>query len=366
MLTDQTIKSSKFLLPLSFIYGLVVGVRNSMFDHKIIKSESYDIPVICVGNLAVGGTGKTPHTEFIIKMLKDRFRIAVLSRGYKRESHGFILATNESSSKDIGDEPYQMKRKFPEILVAVDGDRRRGIKNLLSLDADIRPEVILLDDAFQHRYVSPSLNILLTDSHRIYTKDRLLPYGRLREPKEGAARADVVIVTKCEEEIQPIEFRIIEEEIHLAPYQKLFYSKIVYGELEPLFNRVAKRRNLSKLDDSTHIILLSGIASPKPLLHEIEKYTRNVTSITFPDHHNFDKHDIREIDGKINSIDSKDKIIITTEKDAARLRDLPCLPKKWQSIIYCLPITIGFCQGRESQFRSLILKHIETFTLKRL
>lgn len=366
MLTNQTIKSSKFLLPLSFIYGLVVRVRNSMFNHKILKSESYDIPIICIGNLAVGGTGKTPHTEYIIRMLKERYRIAVLSRGYKRESSGFILANDNSSSRDIGDEPYQMKRKFPDIIVAVDADRRRGIRKLLSLGTDIRPEVILLDDAFQHRYVTPSLNILLTDSHRIYTKDRLLPYGRLREPKEGAERADVIIVTKCEEDIQPIEFRIIEEEIHLAPYQKLFYSKIVYGELEPLFKGVAKRRELSKIESSTHVILISGIASPEPLLREVGKQTKSIISITFPDHHSFDKQDIKSIESKINGIDSDDKIIITTEKDAARLRDLPFLPKSWQSMIYCLPITIAFRQGKESQFMDLIYKHIETFTLKRI
>lgn len=223
MLTDHTIKFNKLLTPFSFLYGIGVRFRNQLFDWKILRTERYDLPIICVGNLTVGGTGKTPHTEYIIRLIKDRYRVAVLSRGYKRKTSGFLLADQRSTSKDIGDEPYQMKRKFPDILVAVDADRRRGIRNLLALPENKRPEVIVLDDAFQHRYVAPTLNILLTDCHRLYTQDKLLPAGRLREPVDGARRADVIIVTKCESYIQPIDFRIIEEDIHLSAYQELYF-----------------------------------------------------------------------------------------------------------------------------------------------
>ena len=314
MLTDHTIKFNKLLTPFSFLYGIGVRFRNQLFDWKVLRTERYDLPIICVGNLTVGGTGKTPHTEYIIRLIKDRYRVAVLSRGYKRKTSGFLLADQRSTSKDIGDEPYQMKRKFPDILVAVDADRRRGIRNLLALPENKRPEVIVLDDAFQHRYVAPTLNILLTDCHRLYTQDKLLPAGRLREPMDGARRADVIIVTKCESCIQPIDFRIIEEDIHLSAYQELYFSRILYGELEPVFS----------------------------------------------DHHAFDRHDIQKIQTAFKRLTSTSKLIIITEKDAARLRDLPSLPMEWFSHLYCLPITVGFCMDREKQFQELIVKHIDT------
>ena len=269
MLTDHTIKFNKLLTPFSFLYGIGVRFRNQLFDWKVLRTERYDLPIICVGNLTVGGTGKTPHTEYIIRLIKDRYRVAVLSRGYKRKTSGFLLADQRSTSKDIGDEPYQMKRKFPDILVAVDADRRRGIRNLLALPENKRPEVIVLDDAFQHRYVAPTLNILLTDCHRLYTQDKLLPAGRLREPMDGARRADVIIVTKCESCIQPIDFRIIEEDIHLSAYQELYFSRILYGELEPVFSGKAPKRTLKGLASTTEVLLVSGIASPAPLEKEI-------------------------------------------------------------------------------------------------
>ena len=295
MLTDHTIKFNKLLTPFSFLYGIGVRFRNQLFDWKILRTEPYDLPINCVGHLTVGGTGKTPHTEYIIRLIKDRYRVAVLSRGYKRKTSGFLLADQRSTSKDIGDEPYQMKRKFPDILVAVDADRRRGIRNLLALPENKRPEVIVLDDAFQHRYVAPTLNILLTDCHRLYTQDKLLPAGRLREPMDGARRADVIIVTKCESCIQPIDFRIIEEDIHLSAYQELYFSRILYGELEPVFSGKAPRRTLKGLASTTEVLLVSGIASPAPLEKEIHKYTEHVTSLVFPDHHAFDRHDIQKI-----------------------------------------------------------------------
>ena len=239
-------------------------------------------------------------------------------------------------------------------------DRRRGIRNLLALPENKRPEVIVLDDAFQHRYVAPTLNILLTDCHRLYTQDKLLPAGRLREPVDGARRADVIIVTKCESCIQPIDFRIIEEDIHLSAYQELYFSRILYGELEPVFSGKAPRRTLKGLASTTEVLLVSGIASPAPLEKEIHKYTEHVTSLVFPDHHAFDRHDIQKIQTAFKRLTSTSKLIIITEKDAARLRDLPSLPMEWFSHLYCLPITVGFCMDREKQFQELIVKHIDT------
>ena len=198
MSTNNKIKLYSLLTPLSFIYGIVVWIRNILFDWGIFTSEQYSIPIISIGNLSVGGTGKTPHTEYLIQLLIDKYRIAVLSRGYKRKTSGYLLATSQSTSFDIGDEPYQIKRKYPNILVAVDSNRRRGILNLLSLPIEQRPEVILLDDAYQHRYVQPSLSIVLSDFHRLFYLDRLLPVGHLREPASNIHRADKVIVTKCE------------------------------------------------------------------------------------------------------------------------------------------------------------------------
>ena len=313
MLTDHTIKFNKLLTPFSFLYGIGVRFRNQLFDWKILRTERYDLPIICVGNLTVGGTGKTPHTEYIIRLIKDRYRVAVLSRGYKRKTSGFLLA-----------------------------------------------EVIVLDDAFQHRYVAPTLNILLTDCHRLYTQDKLLPAGRLREPMDGARRADVIIVTKCESYIQPIDFRIIEEDIHLSAYQELYFSRILYGELEPVFSGKAPKRTLKGLASTTEVLLVSGIASPAPLEKEIHKYTEHVTSLIFPDHHAFDRHDIQKIQTAFKRLTSTSKLIIITEKDAARLRDLPSLPMEWFSHLYCLPITVGFCMDREKQFQELIVKHIDT------
>jgi len=220
--------------------------------------------------------------------------------------------------------------------------------------------VIVLDDAFQHRYVAPTLNILLTDCHRLYTQDKLLPAGRLREPMDGARRADVIIVTKCESCIQPIDFRIIEEDIHLSAYQELYFSRILYGELEPVFSGKAPKRTLKGLASTTEVLLVSGIASPAPLEKEIHKYTEHVTSLIFPDHHAFDRHDIQKIQTAFKRLTSTSKLIIITEKDAARLRDLPSLPMEWFSHLYCLPITVGFCMDREKQFQELIVKHIDT------
>ena len=229
------ISINKNLLPLSWFYGLGVGFRNLLFEMGILKSRSFNVPVISVGNITVGGTGKTPHVEYLIRLMKDRAKVAVLSRGYKRKSHGFVLASKNTTVNDIGDEPYQMKTKFPDITVAVDRKRTRGIDKLTSGEQVKDTDVILLDDAFQHRYVKPGINILLVDYHRLIIYDALLPAGRLREPVKSKDRADIVIVTKCPKDLKPMEFRVITKAMKLYPYQQLFFSTHEFESLRPVF-----------------------------------------------------------------------------------------------------------------------------------
>lgn len=229
------IKINEWLLPLSWLYGLGVRLRNQLYEMGILKSHTFGIPVIAVGNITVGGSGKTPHVEYLIRLLKDRMKVAVLSRGYKRKSRGYVLAGPETVSSEIGDEPYQMKNKFPDVFVAVDKDRCEGIRNLTTDETTKETDVILLDDAFQHRRVKPGINILLIDYHRLIIYDKLLPAGRLREPQNGKNRADIVIITKCPTDLKPMEFRVLTKAMNLFPYQDLYFSTLEYGCPEPIF-----------------------------------------------------------------------------------------------------------------------------------
>lgn len=340
MQMDNEIHFNKWLRPLSFLYGAVIKWRNRLFDRGFLPSEKYPIPVICVGNLAVGGTGKTPHTEYIIRLLKNRYRVAVLSRGYKRKTSGFILATAQSTSREIGDEPCQMKTKFPDILVAVDADRRRGIRNLLALPAADRPQVIILDDAFQYRYVNPLQSIVLTDCHRLAYEDRLLPEGRLREPFNTIERADVIIVTKCSKHMTEAEYGAIEERLHARSHQSVFFSHIVYGGIEPVCPEAARPLSREMIGRDEDILLISGIASPKLFIEEAKKYSKNIHAVVFPDHHAFDKSDLRKLDAIYTGMSSPGKFILATEKDAVRLKGNPLVPESWKSVLYYLPITI--------------------------
>ncbi|MDH6534590.1 tetraacyldisaccharide 4'-kinase [Parabacteroides sp. 52] len=358
MPSDSAIKPKYYLAPFAFFYGLGVRLRNQLFNWGILPVERYPVPVICIGNLTVGGTGKTPHTEYLIRMLQKRYKIAVLSRGYKRKSSGYLLATTESTSEDIGDEPYQIKRKFPHILLAVDSDRRRGIRNLLALPEEKKPEVILLDDGFQHRYVKPSLSILLTDYHRLFYYDKLLPVGRLREHADAVRRTDIVIVTKCEKDLKPIEYRIIEDDLKLFAHQELFFTRVIYDDLKPVFPEASPRvlRDIRRNDD---VLVISGIASSAPFVEEISRYSKKVTAINYPDHHSFEKQDIQKLRSLFDKMTSTEKLIIVTEKDAARLLNNPYMPEEWKPVLYALPITVTFCGKRETLFDQIILKHIK-------
>lgn len=360
MAIDRDIKLNYLLAPFSFLYGIGVRLRNQLFDWGFLHAEQYTVPIICIGNLSVGGTGKTPLTEYIINVLSSNYRVAVLSRGYKRKTSGFILAKEQSTSREIGDEPYQMKRKFPDLLVAVDSDRRRGINNLLALPEVQRPEVIVLDDAFQHRYVTPSLAIVLTDYNRLFYYDRLLPVGRLREPQIGIRRADVVVVTKCEEGLKPIEYRIIEEDMKLKAHQRLYFTRVAYGEIQPVWPTLAKPRTCADIKKNDDVLLLAGIASPAQFIGEMEKLSAKVVALTFPDHHPFGKQDIRKIKSAFDAMTSPGKLILVTEKDAARLLDNPLVPEEWKPVMYSLPISVDFCVGKEQPFEEMIKKHVVT------
>ena len=348
------IKINRWLQPLSWFYGLGVRFRNTLFETGFLKSRSFSIPVISVGNITVGGTGKTPHVEYLIRLLQDHSRVAVLSRGYKRKSHGFQIANESSTARTIGDEPFQMKQKFPKVIVAVDKNRVHGIEALNQKYQDI--DVILLDDAFQHRYVKPGINILLVDYHRLIIYDTLLPAGRLREPLTGKNRADMVIITKCPKDLKPMEYRVITKAMDLYPYQQIFFTTLEYGELTPLFKKEAPTVNLDKLKDH-NALLLTGIASPRQMKEDLTPVVSKLSMLSFPDHHAFSQKDIEQISSEFAKLPSP-KCIITTEKDAARIIGLEGLSNEIKENIYILPVRIKFMLNQEEKFNENIIGYV--------
>lgn len=329
------------LFPLSLLYGCIVFLRNKLYDLGIFKSTEFEIPTISVGNLTMGGTGKTPHIEHLVRILKPEFYIATLSRGYGRKTKGYVLSDTQSTAKDIGDEPLQFKKKFSGLRVAVDGNRVRGIKKLLKEFPSL--QTILLDDAFQHRAVKPGLSIVLTDFGKLYMNDHIFPTGSLREFKSGIRRADIIIVTKCPEILLPIERKRLLNEIKPLPHQHVYFSYIKYGDFIPVtgdaINIFAKEfyfeRNFS-------IILLTGIANTTPLEYYLKDKVKNIIPVKYQDHHHFTKEDLKNIQKIFNNIASANKIILTTEKDAMRLKS----PEYGEIIkdlpLFYIPIEIDF------------------------
>ena len=360
---ENFIKIHKWLYPASLCYWAVTSLRNKLFDWGNLRSKSFDIPVICIGNLAVGGTGKTPHTEYLIKLLSQKFQIAVLSRGYKRRTRGYILSSLNNNVQNIGDEPYQIKSKFPNILVAVDEDRCHGIEQLLKVK-NPPIDVILLDDAFQHRYVKAGLNILLTDYHRLFCDDTLLPAGRLRESVNGKNRANIVIVTKCPKNIKPIDFNIITKRLNLFPYQQLYFSSFNYRSLKPVFPVQAGKlnRELTTLQKNEEILLVTGIASPAAIIEELESYTSHIDLLSFNDHHNFSSRDIQLIKERFGKLKGKHRLIITTEKDATRLADNLTLDDELKKYIFALPIEVEILQNQQDIFNQRIIEYVRENT----
>ena len=358
---EHFFKIHKWLYPASWLYGAAVIIRNKLFDWGLLRSKSFDIPVICVGNLSVGGTGKTPHTEYLIKLLQDNYRVAVLSRGYKRHTQGYVLATPQSTARTIGDEPYQMYTKFPSVTLAVDENRCHGIEQLLALK-EPAIDVVLLDDAFQHRHVKPGLSILLTDYHRLFCDDTLLPAGRLREPAGGKNRAQIIIVTKCPQDIKPIDYNIITKRLNLYPYQQLFFSTFRYGNLRPVFGQGVKETEVSM---DTDILLVTGIASPAPIWERLEKYSRHIETLSFGDHHDFSHKDMLQIKERFNRLSAEKRLIITTEKDATRLVNHPDLAEELKPFIYALPIEIEILQNQQDKFNQHIIDYVRENTRNR-
>ena len=325
------IKTYPLLTPLSWIYGAGVRLRNMLFDCGVLHSRAFDVPVISVGNLTVGGTGKTPHTEYLIRLLSQHHQVAVLSRGYKRKSRGYVLAAADTPMQQIGDEPYQMKQKFPHIHMAVDKDRCRGIENLCRPDITPATDVVVLDDSYQHRYVKPGINILLMDYHRLIYFDRLLPVGRLREHQSGKKRADIVIVTKCPTYLTPMDMRGIERSLALQSWQKLFFSTLQYPD--------------SWDDIGENPLLVTGIAAPRQMEYDLKKHIPRFDIMAFPDHHAFSKRDIEAIRRRANG-----RTILTTEKDATRLQGLP---------VRVIPVEVAFMgTGKQEEFNQIILDYV--------
>ncbi|MDE5675809.1 MAG: tetraacyldisaccharide 4'-kinase [Muribaculaceae bacterium] len=337
------------LTPLSWLYGFVTWVRNWMFDSKILKEEEFDIPVICVGNITVGGTGKTPHVEYIVGNLASELEIAVLSRGYKRKTKGFVLANSKSTPDIIGDEPFQIYQKFGmKVHVAVCENRRNGIKELMRLYPGL--QMIVLDDAFQHRWVKPKVSVLLTDYSRPFYNDKLLPLGRLRESSVQVNRADIVIVTKCPEDLMPIQFRIVTKELDLMTYQKLFFSRYEYGQLRPVFADDAPyQASLGTFTSNDSVLLLTGIAHPRYFVRHFRNYPFKVKVNHFPDHHDFSREDIRAIAEKFKNMAGERKIIITTEKDAVRLMHNPYFPQELKPFTFYQPVAVKMINGLDDK-----------------
>lgn len=355
----------KYLLPFALMYGLVVRIRNFLYDMEILRSVEFDIPVIGVGNITVGGTGKTPQVEYLVRFLKKQYRTAVLSRGYRRLSGGFVSASPDVTAAQIGDEPLQIYRKFPDIDLAVDADRIRGIRLLLEKNPSL--EVIVLDDAFQHRRVKPGLMILLIDHNRMITDDLLLPAGNLREPVSGIQRAHIIIVTKCPPDMKPVDCRIIESKLRPLTHQKVFFSFLRYGDLLPVYKNAAPALPPEKLKaKSAHVFLVSGIANPAPLEHFMEQYAARLTRFVFPDHHRYSPRDLIKIFKAYDQSDAPEKYIITTEKDAMRLQALNDIDDDIRRRFYYLPVEVGFSGEDEKLFQKEITGFIHRMQQSRI
>ena len=350
------LKSFRYLLfPFAFLYGAVIWIRNRLFDMNILKSASFNFPIICVGNLAVGGTGKTPMVEYLVGLLKQQYKTATLSRGYKRKTKGFAIANDSTTALDIGDEPMQFHQKFPEITVAVGEERLVAIPQVLHQKPDT--EVIILDDAFQHRQVKAGLNILLTDYRNLFTRDHIIPAGDLRDVKSSRKRAEIIVVTKCKSDLSIDEKNELIQEIDPLPHQKVLFTEILYSRPYHLFNK-----QQTNIGTATDVLLLCGIANPKPIKEFLTKHVHFYEMIRYPDHHIFTIDDLKEIKRHFEKLESDNKIILTTEKDAVRLEkyinELSTYP------IFVLPVQHSFLFGEAPVFESLVTDFIASFKAK--
>jgi tetraacyldisaccharide 4'-kinase len=324
-------------------------LRNHLYDKGIYKSYQFDVPVISIGNITAGGTGKTPTTELVVRLLKSQHKVAVLSRGYKRKTRGFRIVDTDATTREVGDEPLQMRKKYEDVIVAVDANRKRGITQLLSLPQEIRPEVIVLDDAFQHRKVRPLKNILLIDYNRPLFKDNLLPIGRLRDLPEQIRRADAIIVTKSPEYLDEWERDIIKKANRINDYCPCFFARIKYCPIEPIFAELGDKRYIY----SKEVGLFTGIANIKPLLMHLSDIYEQITQTTYRDHHEFTRSNIRDIEYFARS--NPRALLLTTEKDAHRLVSNRHISSELKKRLFYIPIETEFLTNEEShRFRNFI------------
>ena len=337
------------LLPISLLYHIVLTIRHKLYDWHILRTTRFEKPVICVGNLNLGGTGKTPHTEYLIRLLKNDYRVATLSRGYGRRTKGFKLAETSSTYNDLGDEPLLYFKKFPGIQVAVDEDRVDGVTHLFEEQG---VEVVLLDDAFQHRSISAGLNILLTEYQRLYMDDYLFPAGTLRDVRSAAKRADIIVISKAPKDLSEQEKQQITNKLNISENQKVYFSYLEHAALQPL-NEAAKTFPPEEADGA---FAFCGIGNPKPFVEELKKRYHTVDFLPFGDHHAYKENDMKAVLDWYEKLDGEKKIIVTTEKDAARLTNSPYLCQFERTPLYDLPVTVRFHE--EEKFNEEILKYV--------
>ena len=352
------------LMPLAWIYTGAMALRNWAFDRGYLHETSFEdrVAIIGIGNIVAGGAGKTPHIEYLIRLLQREGigPIAVLSRGYKRESHGFVLAKPGISSAKLGDESFQLYRKFPEVIVAVDEKRVHGVQQLLKLEEP--PKVVLLDDCFQHRYIKPGLSICLSSYHRIIYQDHVIPAGLLREDSKGIHRADFVIITKCPKSLRDEELSEIQGHMPTSPNQPILYSGYRYGKLYNLATGLP-----TDVDPRREVLVVSGVADPTVMVNYVEKHFRLLDHLAYSDHHRFSYSDIKEMRTRLENVNNQGfctnnsgekPIIITTEKDAARLMDMKSIKQEFKERIYYLPTEVFFLDKYEESFNKIVLDYV--------
>lgn len=345
------------LQPAAWLYGLAVRLRNLLFNRGVLRETAFPLPVICVGNLSIGGTGKTPHVEHLLRLLSPGRSVAVLSRGYGRKTKGFRLVAESDAAEAVGDEPLQMKRRFPGVTVAVDGDRVEGLRRLTERPAEA-PDVVVLDDAFQHRYVKPGLSLLLTDYSRLFPLDRLLPAGRLREPASGKRRADVLVVTKCPPDLSQEERDEIRRLLDPLPRQRLFFTFLRYAPLRPFESGPSPAEIPSLV--GRKVLVITGIARHEPLLDHLRAQGAEVTSLAFRDHHAFTPADVRRINAAFELLPPTSRLAVTTEKDAVRLAALDGLSPRLVPALYVQPVETAFIGDETQVFNQFIIDYVTT------
>lgn len=353
MFSNFFLKSFRILLlPFALLYWLGIAIRNWLYNKNIIESTSFGLPLICVGNLSVGGTGKSPMVEYLVSNLKTDYKVATLSRGYKRKTKGYALADEKTTALEIGDEPMQFHLKFPDVPVAVGEERILAIPQLLHDKPGI--QAIILDDAFQHRAIKAGLNILLTDYNNLFTRDFYLPTGDLRDMKSSYKRAEIIIVTKCKKELNESEMQKLIKEINPLPGQHVFFTAIDYSRPYHIITKEEKG-----LSGKVEILLVTGIANPKPLKKLLEEHSNTYQMLQYADHHIFTIDDLKDIKESFDKINAKEKVILTTEKDAVRLlkfcdeiRDMP---------FYVVPVKHQFLFNQGAEFDQLIIDFIRNF-----